>query len=474
MFGTRIRRGSGLALLAGMGCLLGAWGAMNAGDTAEAWGASPSAGLAPAALAPSVSVETHQLDNGLTVLLSRDQRLPVVAVEVRYLVGSANEPAGRSGFAHLFEHLMFQGSANFDEEYFEPFQKIGGSVNGTTNTDRTNYYERVPKEYLELALWMESDRMGGLLDALTQAKLDNQRDVVKNERRQRYENTPYGMASKYFNNHLYPEGHPYQHTVIGSHEDLTAATLDDVKAFFTRHYVASNAIVTVVGDFDPPATLKMVERYFGSITKGTRTPTPEFTPPANRAAHIVETDDVKLPRVHLAFHSPAYLKPGDAALDIFSSILTGGKTSRLYKPLVYDKKVAKDVSAYQASRALGSYFVVQATAAPGVTVEALHRELDAALRTALATPPTDDEMARAVNGWRKSFFARVESVIYRAQMLSTYRHLIGRADYIGQDLARYTTLTPPQVAAAAKTHVTPDAALRVDILPAPAAAEEGR
>ncbi len=414
---------------------------------------------------PQIDVETHTLSNGLTVLLSRDPRLPVVAVEVRYMVGSANEREGRSGFAHLFEHLMFQGSKNYDDEYFKPFQKIGGSVNGTTNTDRTNYFERVPKEYLELALWMEADRMGGLLDKLTQAKLDNQRDVVKNERRQRYENTPYGMVYKYFHNHLYPKGHPYQHTTIGTHEDLTAATLGDVKGFFRQHYVASNAVVTIVGDIDPAATLKLVERYFGGINKGQRTPKPTFTVPANVAKHVVEKDDVKLPRVHLAFHSPAFLQPGDAEMDILATVLAGGKTSRLYKPLVYDKKIAKDVSAYQASRALGSMFVVQATAAPGVSADALHKELDAALRKALATPPTEDEMLRAVNGWRKSFYGRVESVLSRAQMLSTYYHLVGRADFLAEDLARYTSLIPAAVAHTARTHVTPDAALRVDIIP---------
>lgn len=418
-----------------------------------------------AAPPPEIDVQTHTLANGLTVLLSRDTRLPVVAVEVRYMVGSAHEREGRSGFAHLFEHLMFQGSKNYDDEYFKPFEKVGGSVNGTTNTDRTNYFERVPKEYLELALWMESDRMEHLLDALTQAKLDNQRDVVKNERRQRYENTPYGMVWKYFHENLYPKGHPYQHTTIGSHEDLTAATLDDVKGFFRTHYVPKNAIVTIVGDFEPKATLAMVERYFGHLPPGERTPMPEVQLPPPKKEHMVEKDDVKLPRVYLAWHTPALYAEGDAEMDVLASVLSDGKTSRLYKPLVYDKKVAKDVSAYQVSRALGSMFVVQATVAPGGSMDELAEELDAALKVALATPPTEDEMLRAVNGWRKSFYGRVEDVLSRAQLLSTYFHLTGKADYVASDLARYTKLKATDIAKAAKDYIHLDKPLRIDIVP---------
>jgi len=418
-----------------------------------------------AAPPPEIDVDTHVLPNGLTVLLSRDTRLPVVAVEVRYLVGSAHEVAGRSGFAHLFEHLMFQGSKNYDDEYFKPFEKIGGSVNGTTNTDRTNFFERVPKEYLELALWMESDRMEHLLDALTQAKLDNQRDVVKNERRQRYENTPYGMVWKYFHENLYPKGHPYQHTTIGSHEDLTAATLDDVKGFFKKYYVPRNAIVTIVGDFEREPTLELVNEYFGHMPPGERSPLPRASLPEARKDHIVEKDDVKLPRIYLAWHTPALYASGDAEMDVLASVLSDGKTSRLYKPLVYDKKVAKDVSAFQVSRALGSMFVVQATVAPGGSVDELAKELDAALKNALATPPTTDEMLRAVNGWRKSFYGRVEGVISRAQLLSTYYHLTGKADYVANDLARYTKLKAADVAKAADSYILLDAPLRIDIIP---------
>ncbi len=418
-----------------------------------------------AAEPPKIKVETWSLQNGLTVVMSHDARLPVVAVEVRYLVGSSHEVKGRSGFAHLFEHLMFQGSKNHDKEYFDPFEPIGGGANGTTNVDRTNYYERVPKNYLELALWMESDRMESLLPALTQKKLDNQRDVVKNERRQRYENRPYGMTWKFFHNSLFPEGHPYQHTTIGSHADLTAATLDDVKGFFRQYYVPSNAVVTIVGDYDRDEAMLLVERYFGHLPAGKRAPKPKAPiPTLAENQHITSTDNVPLPRIHLAWHTPGLYIDGDASMDVYASVLTDGKTSRLYKPLVYDQKVAKDVSAYQVSMAMSGFFVVSATAAPGKTVAELEAALKAELAAAQKTPPTDDEMSRVLNGWRKSFFGRAESVISRATLLSTYYHLTGSADFIAGDLARYTKLTAKKVHDDA-TKWLAKPYLRVDIVP---------
>lgn len=422
--------------------------------------------------APQVPVETYTLDNGLTVILSHDDRLPVVAVEVRYLVGSAHEVEGRSGFAHLFEHLMFQGSKSYNDEYFKPFEPIGASVNGTTNTDRTNYYERVPSEYLELALWMESDRMSGLPDVLTQAKLDNQRDVVKNERRQNYENRPYGMFWKLLQNNLYPKGHPYQHTTIGTHADLTAATLDDVKAFFRTYYVPANAVVTIVGDYDRDHARALVQKYFGAMAPGARAPTPKATTVVATAKHVVDPDDVKLPRVYLVWPTPAFYAPGDAEMDVLASVLTDGKTSRLFQPLVYEQKIAKDVAAYQVSRPLGGVFVVQATAAPGQTIEALHTALIAALKEAISTPPNEDEMTRTLNGWRKSFYGRVESVLSRAQLLSGYMHFMGTPDALAQDLARYVDLDATQVQQQVQQWIKVDQALRIDIVPG-AQAEEG-
>jgi zinc protease len=429
--------------------------------------------LSPPAPVPTVPVERYTLANGLTVLLSVDHRLPVVAAEVRYRVGSGHEAPGKSGFAHLFEHLMFQGSQHYDNEYFKPFEPLGGIVNGTTNVDRTNFFEQVPSNALELSLWMQSDRMQALLPAMTQEKLDNQRDVVKNERRQRYENTPYGEIWRLVQENLYPVGHPYQHTTIGSHEDLTAATMDDVKGFFQQYYTPSNAILTIAGDFEPATTKAMVERYFGGIPAGQRVPPPAAEMPVlTKATHITATDQVNLPRIHLAWHTPAVFAEGDAALDVWANVLTDGKSSRLYQPLVYEQKVAKDVSASQFSNHLSSYFVVQATAAPGKTVQELEKALLETLEKSLATPPSEDEMTRCLSGWRKSFYGRVEGVISRAQMLSAYEHVLGQPDYLGRDLARYTGLTPASVHTTAQKYlvVKPESYVRVDILPEPPAA----
>ena len=416
--------------------------------------------------APNLAVEQWSLPNGLTVLLSPDARLPVVAVEMRYLVGSGHEPKGKSGFAHLFEHLMFQGSEHHDKEYFAPFEPIGGNVNGTTNTDRTNYYEQVPSQYLELALWMEADRLRGLLPVMTQQKLDNQRDVVKNERRQRYEVTPYGEAWLHLAENLFPVGHPYHHTTIGSHEDLTAASLDDVKGFFRQYYVPANAVLTISGDFEVAQAKSLVERYFGDLPAGQRAPKPTAAPVSlEKTTTVLKTDDVNLPRVYLAWPSPPIFADGDAALDVFSSLLTDGKSSRLYQPLVYEQKIAKDVSAFQSSQLLSGYYVVMATASPGQTREALATAMLASLRKALETPPNEDELARVLSGWRKSFYGRVEGALSRALLLSDYYHFTGNPNGLAQDLARYTSLTPAAVHEAARRTLTLDKYVRIDIVP---------
>ena len=432
------------------------------GSTLAAWAQSPSVN------APTVDVETWTLNNGLTVLLAQDHRLPVVAVEVRYMVGSGHEKKGRSGFAHLFEHLMFQGSKNYNDDFFKPLQPIGAAVNGTTNTDRTNYYERVPSEYLELALWLESDRMQNLLPALSMEKLNNQRDVVKNERRQSYEDRPYGRVWLHLAHELFLPTHPYGHTTIGSHEDLTAASLDDVKAFFKQHYSPTNAILTIVGDFDRGHAKELVSAYFGGMPRGQRTPWPEFEKPELKAnKHVVDKDEVNLPAVVLAWHTPALFESGDAEMDILASVLTKGKSSRLYKPLVFEQKVASSISAYQVSMALGSFFVVQAIAAPGKTVEELHTALTAAIDQALATKPTETEMSKSVNGWKKSFYGRVESVLSRAQLLSNYFHLKGNANYLATDLGRYTTINADSVFKAS-SHYLKKNHVRIDVIPAEA------
>jgi zinc protease len=415
--------------------------------------------------APQLAVEQYQLENGLTVLLSEDHSLPVVSVEVLYLVGSGHERAGRTGFAHLFEHLMFQGSEHFDQEYFKPYEPIGGQVNGTTSHDRTNFFQVVPSNYLETPLWMESDRMQNLLPALTQEKLDNQREVVKNERRQRYENAPYGMAWWYLGEALYPPGHPYRHAPIGSHQDLSAATLDDVKDFFRQYYVPANAALALVGDFRSEQVKPLIERYFASIPAGVRAAGPPATLPAAQALHWQKQDDVPLPRIYLAWHTPRLFAPGDAELDLLSSVLSSGKTSRLYHPLVYDKKVATDVDAYQVSQQLSSVYVVEATAAPGQTIEKLYAELMLALGKALEAPPTDAELGRAVSAYKKGFYGRVEAVQSRADTLASYFQHTGRADYLDQDLKRYVDASPASVHDAARRYLNLQQFVRLDIIP---------
>ncbi len=452
-----------LALSAMVATSLGA-GRSSAAEPAKPAPAAPQASASAAA--PHVPVEQYKLSNGLTVLLSEDHRLPVVATEVLYLVGSGHEKPGRTGFAHLFEHLMFQGSEHHDAEFFAPFEPIGALINGTTSTDRTNYYERVPSNYLELSLWMESDRMRSLLPVLTQQKLDNQRDVVKNERRQRYEVEPYGLAFYLLSEALYPETHPYHHDTIGSHEDLTAATLTDVQDFFRRYYAPANSVLTIVGDFNPTSTKSLVERYFGDIPGGERAKAPSTPmPQLPGIVHWVKKDDVELPRIYLAWHSPALYAPGDAELDLWSSVLADGKTSRLFQPLVYEQKVAKEVAAFQASEKLSSSFVIMATAAPGVSLDQLQKALEAALAKALATPPTERELERAQNAFKKGFYARIEGVDSRASLLANYYLHTGRADFLAEDLDRYVDATSASVHEAARRYMDPSRYVRLDFVP---------
>jgi len=419
----------------------------------------------------SVPVEQYELENGLTVLLSQDARLPVAAVEMVYLVGSANERPGRSGFAHLFEHLMFQGSQHYDHDYFTPFEPIGADVNGTTSEDRTNYFERVPKNYLDLALWMESERLEYLLPALTQEKFDNQREVVKNERRQRYDNQPYGLAWEWLGHTLYPAGHPYYERPIGSMRDLDAASLDDARSFFQQYYAPKNSALVVVGDFDVPELKRTIERYFAHIPPGQRAKTPDAQPvELETVKHVTLPDDVKLPRIYLAWPSPALFEPGDAELDLFSNVLSEGKTSRLYKPLVYDQKIAKTVEAYQVSQRLSGLYVIEATAAPGVSVDRLSAALMQALETALASAPAPDELERARNAYQKSFYQRVEGVGSRASLLGAYFLHTGKGDYLEADLARYLQATSEGIEKAAQRFLSLKAFVRLDVVPKAASA----
>lgn len=403
---------------------------------------------------PELPFERYQLDNGLTVILSQDSSVPFVQVNLWYGVGSKDEVAGRTGFAHLFEHLMFQGSENMNADFFTPLQKIGAQVNGTTNFDRTNYFEGVPSEYLPLALWLEADRMGWLLPALTQEKLDNQKDVVRNERRQRYENTPYGEVWVWMMENVFPPDHPYHVPTIGRHEDIEAATMEDVSAFFKTWYVPNNASLSIVGDFEASQARLLVQRYFGDIPRGPQpSPRSSATLPADwlSAEKVVEkTDDVPHARVWLAWISPASLQPGDAELDFLSDILSSGQDSRLYRALVKDKQIARSVSAYQASFLINSVFVIEATVADGHDTTELVAAIDEVLAEVRASGPTPEEVDVSRLNWKVNFYGGLQTIAAKADLLNLYQNRTGDPGYLGKDLQRYLDATPQSIHEATK------------------------
>ncbi len=334
---------------------------------------------ASAVVAPQIKYEKYTLKNGLGVILAEDHRLPLVAVDLWYHVGPANEHAGRTGFAHLFEHMMFEGSLHVGSKEHDRYLEAAGAsdINGTTDFDRTNYFETLPSNQLELALWLESDRMGYLLGKIDQERLANQRDVVRNERRQSVENTPYGLVEEELFHQLFPKNHPYYADVIGSHRDVEAAQLDDVREFFRQYYSPNNASLTITGDINPAQAKVWVEKYFGSIPAGPPVPKITAQPPqitAERRSKI--TDQVELPRIYMGWIMPSIFQPGDAESDLLAHILGVGKTSRLYKALVYDKQIAQDVSVQNSNLRLGSVLELQVTAKPGVKPEDLEKAID--------------------------------------------------------------------------------------------------
>ena len=388
------------------------------------------------------------LDNGLDVIVHEDPQLPMVAVNLWYHVGSKNERPGRTGFAHLFEHLMFEGSAHHDHGYFEPLQRAGGQLNGSTNADRTNYWEVVPTGALDLALWMESDRMGYLLPALTEAKFNNQRDVVLNERRQNYENRPYGLAAVALAQALFPPTHPYHWITIGQPDDLRAATLDDVRTFFSTYYHPGNASLTLAGDVETSRALDLAAQYFGDIPRGPDPPTvvvPDGQAPSS--SQLLE-DRIELPRLYLAWHTPAMFAEGDAALDLAADILAHGKTSRLYQHLVYERRVATDVSAFQHSRELSSLFQLAATAAAGVSLDTLREAMLAAVRDLTREGPTPDELSRVTTQVEAQFVYRLQTVGGfggKGDQLNAYNVFRRTPGYFADDLRRYTRVTAGDV-----------------------------
>jgi zinc protease len=394
------------------------------------------------------------LANGLDVILHEDHALPIVAVNVWYHVGSKDERPGLTGFAHLFEHLMFEGSANHDSGYFPPLQDAGAAVNGSTNADRTNYWEVVPTGALELALFLESDRMGFLLPALTEKKFTTQREVVINERRQNYENRPYGLAGIAMTTALYPPSHPYHWPTIGYTPDLRQATLDDVRAFFARHYHPANASLALAGDIDTDKAMRLVERYFGDLPPGPAVP-PVTVPDGQLAGEtrILLEDRVDRPRLYLAWRTPALFAEGDAALDVAADVLAGGKTSRLYRTLVHDRRQALDVSGGQQSRELEGFFQLAATAAPEQSLAAIEAVITDALGELGAAGPTDAELERALAHAEAAFVYRLQTVggfSGKSDQLNAYNVYRGNPGSFDEDLARYMRLTAADVREAAR------------------------
>jgi zinc protease len=432
----------------------------------------PLNGQSPTAPAPTLQVpfRQFQLANGLNVILHQDKTVPVVAVNVWYHVGSANEKPGRTGFAHLFEHLMFEGSKHVPEGQFDLLlEAAGANNNGSTNNDRTNYVIDLPSNALELALFLESDRMAYLLDAMPPEQVNSQRDVVKNERRQSYENRPYGMASLEIDKMLWPANHPYHWPVIGYMEDLTAASHADVQEFFKRYYAPNNASLVIAGDIELDRTQALVEKWFAEVPRG-----PVVEPIAPPAALLTQvkrqtlTDQVSLPRLYLGWLTPRLYAPGDATLDLVSSILADGKNSRLYKRLVYDDQIAQDVSAFQSSAALGSTFMIVATARRGHTVEELQKAIDEEVDRLRRTPPDAREVQRALNQVEASFYRAMERVGGfggKADQLNAYYFAGGGPDFFAEDLGRYTSLTPADVQAAVVRWLPRDRRVELVVLP---------
>ena len=419
---------------------------------------------------PSLSLPfaKRTLPNGLDVVVHEDHHVPIVAVNVWYHVGSKDERPGATGFAHLFEHLMFEGSEHHNSGYFPPLQQAGAQLNGSTNTDRTNYWEVVPTSAIDRALWMESDRMGYLLPALTRERFETQRDVVLNERRQNYENRPYGFALMALVAALYPPDHPYHWLTIGGADDIRAMRLEDVQAFFRAYYHPSNASLTLAGDIDTAYAFDLAERYFGELPAAVRPAPVAAEASLTSERRLLLEDRVELPRLYMAWHSPAMFADGDAEMDLVGDLMASGKISRLYRTLVYDQRIALDVSAYQNSRELGSFFLLAVTAAPGRTLTEIGAAVDKELQALASAGPTGSEMERAAAQVEAHFIYRLQTVGGfggKSDQLNAYNVLRGDPGFFDADVARYRNATRESVQAAADRMLRFDARVLLSVVP---------
>ena len=420
-----------------------------------------------------IPIDRYALDNGLRVVLSRDPRAPLVAVNLWYDVGSRHEKPGKTGFAHLFEHMMFQGSANVEKgQHFSLVQAAGGTLNASTWLDRTNYFETLPGHELELALWLESDRMASLLPAMTQEKLDNQRDVVKNERRWSVDNQPYGDWDERMQALVYPEGHPYHHSTIGSMEDLSAASLEDVRDFFATYYAPNNAVLTIAGDFEPAAAREMVARHFGPIAANPSLPSaPDMTVPPSMGGEVRSTvpDKVPLPRLYLAHRIPPFGTDAFDAFDVAADVLGTGRASRLYAAVVREQRLAQDVSVFVFPIVGGaSMFVVFSTARPGVAPETLEAALLAEIDRLAVDGPSDEDLERVRNLQASRSAASLERIGERADRLSMYTCLFDDPGRINVEVARYAAVDADDVKSAVAESIVRENRVVLEYVPAEA------
>lgn len=414
------------------------------------------------------------LDNGLRVIVHEDHRLPMVAVNLWYHVGSKNERPGRTGFAHLFEHLMFEGSQHYDRGFFHPLQEAGAALNGSTNSDRTNYWEVVPTNALDLALWMESDRMGYLLPALTRQKFENQRAVVLNERRQNYENRPYGMATLAVAAALFPPQHPYHWPTIGAPADLEAATFEDVRSFFQTYYHPANASLVVAGDVATDDAVARVRAHFDEIPAGPKTGPVQAAASIDADVRLVLEDRVELPRLYLSWHAPAIFAPGDAEMDLLADVAANGKASRLYRMLVYERRLATEVMAFQNSREIAGFWQIVATAAPGHTLEQLDTAITAELCRLLDQGPTDDEVERGRAQAEAHFVYRLQTLGGfggKSDQLNAYSVFLNDPGFFERDLARYRSVDATDLRDTAQQYLSNQRRVALSVVPQGRASE---
>ena len=403
-----------------------------------------------------INYEKYKLKNGLEVILHQNKKLPLAAVNIWYKVGSSFEKRGKTGLAHLFEHMMFQGSENAEKEmHFRLIQEAGGTLNGSTTFDRTNYYEKVPSNFLELALWLEADRMGFLLPSLTLEKLDNQKGVVSNERLERYENQPYGLAWEKIIGSLFPEDHPYSWPTIGYLDDIKSYTMDDVSNFFKNYYSPSNASLVVAGDFDIDHCKNLIEKYFSEIKSNGEVKN-SFTYPASLKENIETSyeDNVQLERVYICWHTDKAYSNDDAALDTISDILSGSKNSRLHKKLVHEKEIAQDVHAMHISGKLGGIFMIAATAKPGKNINELKKEIFDELETLQNEGASDRELIKSKNGIKSSFIYSLQQIDNLADHLNSYNYFLDEPNSFLKDLNRYERIDNDSIKSAAQKYLS--------------------